>query len=163
MRIHIRQAEERDLEHIVSFSKKLSDFNWENHSPACKYDDYELVMQAVGKKWQAIFQNKDENILFLVAENDQKPLGYLVARIYEEDRAADAGTGRVGLIEKLFLSEEARGDSLGQKLMDEVMGWFQSKDVRRVRVEPYAWNERAKAFYEKNGFMEYSVVFEKFI
>jgi len=159
----IRQAEACDIERVLSLCKKQCEFNRENHSPASLYDAEAAVLQAVVEKMRTSFQNRDGDTLFLLADKGQATCGYAVAKIYTEDPAADAGTGRTGLLEKLFLTEEARGSGLGQALMDEVMEWFQGKGIRRVRVEPYGWNERAKAFYEKCGFQEYSVTYEKFM
>ena len=163
MSISIRQAGDRDLELILLLLKQQYEYNRENHSPACKYDEDELVAQAVLEKMRTFFQARDEDILFLIAESNQTPCGYVFARIYEEEQAADDGRGRMGLLEKLFVTEEARGSGLGQILIDAAMQWFESKGMRRVRVHAYSWNERARALYEKNGFLEYAVSFEKFI
>ena len=163
MDICIRQAEDCDIEHVVSLCGKQCAFNRGNHSEACKYDEYEPVLQATLEKMRYAFLNRDENALFLLAEGDGAPFAYVYARIYEECPTADDGGGRMGILEKLFLAEEARGSGLGQRLLDETMDWFLAKGMRRVRIHAYSWNQRARGLYEKNGFREYAVSFEKFI
>ena len=163
METNIRVAKDHDIEHILAFSRKLCDFNRANHDARCTYDDYSLVAEAVTQKMRETFQNRDKNTLFLIAETGETPIGYVFARIYEEAPTNDNGTGKVGLLDELFLDEQARGLGLGQCLMDEVMEWFKSNDIRRVKLHAYSWNIGAKAVYEKNGFKEYAVSYEKFI
>ena len=62
--------------------------------------------------------------------------------------------------DELYLDAKARGHGLGQKLLDETMRWFESKGISRVKLHAYAWNETAKALYERNGFKEYAVSYE---
>ncbi|WP_408608995.1 hypothetical protein [Alkaliphilus pronyensis] len=38
--------------------------------------------------------------------------------MYEEDAAAENGTGTMGLFDELYINEIARGVGLGQKLID---------------------------------------------
>jgi len=163
MDINIRHAKDYDIEHILSFSKKLCDYSRANHDIKCKYDDYELVTKAIVEKVRTAFQNRDENTLYLVAESDQIPLGYVFAKIYEETQTADNGTGRVGLLDELFVDEKARSMGLGQKMIDETIKWFQANNICRVKLHAYSWNQSAKTIYEKNGFTEYAVSYEKFI
>jgi len=161
--VHIRQAKDSDLDYIVSFVKKLSTFNRKNHSITSKYDDHEPVLRAIAERTQTAFRNRDESSLFLIAEDNQSPIGYVFAKIYEETQVADNGTGKMGLLADLFVDEAARGIGLGQTLIDKTMEWFRSKGIRRVKLHAYSWNKAALKVYEKNGFAEYAVSYEKFI
>jgi len=161
--IHIRQTKDSDLDYIISFAKKLSAFNRKNHSITSKYDDHEPVLQAIAERMRTAFRTRDENSLFLIAEDGRTPLGYVFAKIYEETQIADNGTGRMGLLSDLFVDETARGMGLGQKLIDKTMEWFKSRGIRRVKLHTYSWNRAAQKVYEKNGFAEYAVSYEKFI
>lgn len=156
----IRKAVDSDREFYREFAVKLSEFNRSNHPEHSKYDDYQVVLAEIRRKAEATFDARDEDLLILIAEEAGQALGYALGRIYEEDPCADNGTGRVGLFDELYLDAKARGHGLGQKLLDETMRWFESKGISRVKLHAYAWNETAKALYERNGFKEYAVSYE---
>ena len=61
------------------------------------------------------------------------------------------------------LNEIARGFGIGQKLLNETLMWMKGKGINRVKLHVYAWNNNAKKIYERNGFKEYVVSYEKFI
>lgn len=105
----------------------------------------------------------DSDIDIFIAELEGKPVGYALGRIFEEDEAADNGTGRMGLFDELFVDASARGHGIGQKLLDETIKWMREKEINRVKLHAYSWNENAKILYEKNNFKEYAVAYEIFI
>jgi len=49
MEVKIRKAAENDKDTFINFVMKLSRFNRSNHDNACKYDDYQLVLDALEK------------------------------------------------------------------------------------------------------------------
>lgn len=87
----------------------------------------------------------------------------MLRRIFEEDETADNGTGRMGLLDELYVEDLERGMGLGQKLMDEAMLWIKKQGINRVNLNVYTWNESAIKFYEKNGFATYVLGMEKYI
>lgn len=109
LKLNIRLADNEDREKYADLAVALSRFNRAYHDARCEYDDYDSVLAAVRKRAVKIFDDRDEDILILLAEIDDQPVGYTLARIYTEEDTADNGTGRMGLIDELFLSEEARG------------------------------------------------------
>ena len=60
--------------------------------------------------------------------------------------------GRAPVIYKLYLAPEARGHGLGRRLIDALVAQL-PPDADRIRVEHFAANERAGAFYEREGFV----------
>lgn len=163
MNVEIRRAKETDKNVFVDFALKLSQFNRRNHNERCKYDDYEMVLKAIQKRAEETFDNLNEDTLILIAAVDSQPVGYALGRIFQQDEAADNGTGVMGLFDELFLDDAARGHGLGQKLIDEVMKWMKEKGVHRVKLHAYSWNQHAKKIYEQNGFEKYVESYEKFI
>ncbi len=163
MDIMIRRALDKDKSNYIEFAMKLSEFNRSNHKAECKYDNYEMVLGAIKKKSEKIFDNRNEDRLILIALIKNKAVGYAMAKIYEEEMVADNGTGRVGLFDELYVDDSERGFGIGKRLLDEVMNWFKGKDIKRVKLHAYSWNEKAKKLYEDNGFAEYAVSYEKFI
>ncbi len=163
MKTAIRKALDNDLNTFLQFVEKLTVFNRENHNIECKHDDYSIVQKSIRKKAEATFRSRNKNSVVFIAEINHKPVGYALGRIYEEDKNADNGTGKVGLFDELFIEETGRGFGIGQKLIDEVMNWMKEKRIDRVKLHAYSWNNNAKILYEKNGFKEYAVSYERFI
>lgn len=163
MNIKIRRATDSDKNIFIDFTVKLSKFNRSNHSEECKYDDYESVLNSIRRKAEETFSNRNQNTLILIAELENKPVGYALGRIFQQDETSDNGTGLMGLLDELFVDDIARGFGLGQKLIDEIMEWMKKRGVNRVKLHAYSWNKHALKIYEKNGFKEYAVSYEKFI
>ncbi|MTI71589.1 MAG: GNAT family N-acetyltransferase [Firmicutes bacterium] len=163
METKIRQADESDKKVFIDYSIKLSKFNRVNHNNDSKYDDYSLVIKAIKKKAEETFKYRNENTLILIAEIENKPVGYALGRIYKEDETADNGTGEMGLLDELFIEDRARGAGLGQKLLNEAIKWMKEKGIKRIKLHAYSWNDNAIKLYERNGFKEYVVSYETFI
>jgi GNAT superfamily N-acetyltransferase len=163
MPILLRPAREGDKNDFVELSVKLIQFNREHHSGECKSDDFQKVLRALRVKAEQTFLHRNDDILILMAEVEEKVCGYALGRIIREEPWVDNGTGSMGLFDELFLDESTRGLGLGQKMIDEVMSWFRQKGITRVKLHAYSWNSHAKKIYEQNGFTEYAVSYEKFI
>lgn len=163
MEIVIRKALDEDINVFIEFSVKLSKFNRSNHSIEYKYDDYGLVLNSIRIEAEKAFINRDENTLILIALIDRKPIGYALGKIYEAEKTAANGTGKIGLLDELYVDEVARVSGIGKKLIDEVIRWLRGKGISRIRLQAYSWNKNAKRLYEKYGFKEYAAAYEKHI
>lgn len=163
MEVNIRQAVNLDKNIVIDYAVKLSTFNRNNHNSECKYDDFKFVIKSIQKSAEEIFNNRDENTSIFIAELEGKPVGYVLGRIFEENETSDNGTGRIGLVDELFVDDIARGIGLGQKLLDETIKWMKKKKINRIKLHTYCWNNNAKRLYERNGFNEYAVAYETFI
>lgn len=163
MKVKIRQADTRDQDIFIDFSVKLSQFNRSNHNDENKMDNYDAVVEAIRKKAKATCSNVNEDTLILIAESDGIPVGYALARIFEEDATADNGTGRVGLIDEIFVEDSARGLGLGRRLLEETIIWLKDRKINRIKLHAYSWNAGARKLYERYGFREYAVAYELFV
>jgi ribosomal protein S18 acetylase RimI-like enzyme len=64
--------------------------------------------------------------------------------------------GRAGIyVEDIFVSEWARGRSIGRRLLAEIAAIAEARGCRRVDLSVLHWNP-ARAFYERIGFVEMS-------
>ena len=159
----VRTTSDSDKNIFIEFSLKLARYNRNNHLDECKYDNFNLVLESIKTKAENTFSNRNEKTLILIAELEEKPAGYALARIFTGESTADNGTGKVGLFDELFVEEWARGQKIGQKLTDKVLDWFKINGISRLKLQAYTWNKTAQKFYEKNGFREHAVFMEKFI
>lgn len=164
MEVIIRSAQDKDKNIFTYFTTRLVKYNQINHNKICISDDNcDLVMNAIQNKAEETFNNKNEDSLILIAECDSQRVGYALGRIYKEADTADNGTGRMGLLDELFVDESVRGLGIGDKLIDETLKWLKEKGISRVKLHSYSWNTKAKKLYERKGFKEYAVSYEMFL
>jgi len=96
-----------------------------------------------------------ERFLSIVAEENGKVIGYLngyirkPSMIYKGVRAE---------LDNMCVSEAARNKGVGSALMAEFKKWAKEKGAERLMVEAFSKNERALAFYAKNGFEPYATI-----
>lgn len=163
MNVSLRTAQDKDKNSFVELSIMLGKFNRENHYDACKSDDFQEVLQSLRSKAEYTFLQRNNDMLILMAVVDGVVCGYSLARIICEEPWVDNGTGRMGLFDELYLDESARGLGLGQEMIDRVMNWMEKKEIKRVKLHAYSWNQHAKTLYERNGFKAYVVGYEKYM
>jgi GNAT superfamily N-acetyltransferase len=94
----------------------------------------------------------------LVAEVDGRVEGWIqvsLPRIFETSLQAE--------IAGLIVDEAARGGGIGRKLLEAAEVWARKQGCRAIRVRSNVVRERARAFYEREGFVVIKTqrVFEK--
>ncbi len=148
---------------FLAMVEELTLYNRSHHDPVVTQDDVDSVLEAVKSQALRFFHGSDETCQVLVALHQQRPVGYVLARIYEEAPEADNGTGTMGLLDQIYVRESARGMGVGQRLLAAAMEWFATKGISRVKLHSYAWNRGAQSLYEKMGFRPYAISYEAFI
>jgi len=76
---------------------------------------------------------------------NKKTIGFLVARLIISINAAE--------VCNVAISNLYRDKNLGSRLMREFLEFCRDKNLRRIFLEVRESNERATAFYKKNGFV----------
>lgn len=61
------------------------------------------------------------------------------------------------LMDGIFVERVARGNGVGKALLDAIVAHAASKQLRHVRLDVIDTNPRARALYEREGFVEGSV------
>lgn len=94
----------------------------------------------------------------LVAESNGRVEGWIqvsLPRIFETPLQAE--------IAGLIVDEAARGAGLGRELLAAAADWARAQGCRAIRVRSNVVRERARAFYEREGFVVIKTqrVFEK--
>jgi GNAT superfamily N-acetyltransferase len=92
-----------------------------------------------------------------LAEVDGTVAGSLVGRI---NRDTTVRPVRVAELESMFVRPEYRSAGVGAALVAEFFEWARGRGAKRASVTAYAGNDRALAFYVRNGFSPKSVQLE---
>jgi GNAT superfamily N-acetyltransferase len=96
----------------------------------------------------------DERSDAWVAVVDDEPVGYAVGRRRDADSYRPVPTAT---LESMFVQAGHRGAGVGAALVAAVTDWARAAGARFVNVTAHAGNERAVAFYRREGFAPLSV------
>lgn len=149
MDINYRRATTKDLKVLYDLAVLFTEFN-----AASSEDKKEFFWDGWEKDFEEeIFQElKNTTSYYFIAElEDKTSIGYILAK--------KCNVCRHFVIDELFVTDEARGQKVGQKLLEMVIkeGKTHNSDIR---VEIFKWNSDAERFYLRNGFEEDAKVLE---
>lgn len=91
---------------------------------------------------------KNPDIIYLLAFDEEKPLGYLSLHIQNLMHHA----GKIGEIQELYVDETARGLGIGKQLTDAIKAMAKERNVIQVEVTSRLARQDAHRFYEREGF-----------
>jgi ribosomal-protein-alanine N-acetyltransferase len=108
---------------------------------------YRIERSCFPQPWPfSAFENFLDEPGFLVAERDREVVGYVVGDVTPNH-------GRdIGHIKDLAVREDARGDGLGRRLLDESLAVMAAGGARVVKLEVRETNEVARSLYRDVGF-----------
>ena len=95
----------------------------------------------------------DTNAEFYFAILDEEVIGYL--KLNFVDSQTELKDNKALEIERIYVSKEFHGKSVGQLLYDKVIEVAKQKNVNYVWLGVWEENPRAISFYKKNGFVEF--------
>lgn len=145
------------------------------------------IREFVGKTWQVIYPNEEAGVtrewIDQRVEASLQPEAIELGKQFIEKNANSTRMiSRVALSEKgevigtahgfiddatdqylgsLYVTEEYQGSGVADKLIAEIIAWSNPEEPLLVEVASY--NERAKAFYRKWGFIETGRPIEPFV
>jgi ribosomal protein S18 acetylase RimI-like enzyme len=96
---------------------------------------------------------KSEDGLVLVAGDKGKVIGYSLSEI----RRNSPGLKRekYGYIDEMAVTANYQRRGIGEKMLADIMRWFQSNDIKRVELGTTTQNLVGNSFWQKQGFTIY--------
>jgi len=159
MDLLIRKPLEYEEAVFISLCCELSKYNRDHHPR--QEDDMEGVLEARAERACRIFQGNDAKQLILMAVLDDEPVGYSMAHIYTPVSTCDNGTELTGVLDEIYIKQEANGKDIEKRLIEEVEKWVKDSGANRMRIHMYEWNDNLKKLCMGEGFKAYEVSFEK--
>ena len=95
----------------------------------------------------------DTNAEFYFAVLDEEVIGYL--KLNFGDSQTELKDNKALEIERIYVSKEFHGKSVGQLLYDKAIEVAKQKNANYVWLGVWEENPRAISFYKKNGFVEF--------
>lgn len=100
---------------------------------------------------------EDAESFFVVAEEDQEPVGYAFVTI--DPGYAGWATGRLAELETLSVLPAHRGAQIGGQLLDAVWSKLAERGVEEMAITTALTNVDSHRFYERHGFQQGFVVY----
>ncbi|EMJ49688.1 GNAT family N-acetyltransferase [Leptospira santarosai] len=98
---------------------------------------------------------KDPNSIFLVVEENETPIGYLLGF----DHYTLYANGRVSWVEEIFILEDYRRKGFAKNLMTSFEEWGRNRGSKLIGLA----TRRAKDFYLALGYEESALFFRKLL
>jgi diamine N-acetyltransferase len=143
----ITTSDINDLQKIgrQTFQETFSDSNTE--------ENMKTYLEEGFSKEKLTAELKDKNSEFYFATSDNKVIGYLKLNFGESQ--TELKDSKALEIERIYVSKEFHGKSVGQLLYDKAIEVAKQKGSEYVWLGVWEENPRAINFYKKNGFVEF--------
>lgn len=95
-------------------------------------------------------------------EQDGKVVGFICGIINNDNQKTyEFEAPKRGRIDELVVSKTARGLGVGDKLITKMEEYFKSVGCKDILLSVFAYNEGARRFYEKHGYMPRMITMSK--
>ena len=133
--------------------KDLQSLYYELENDAVTFQPEHFVHGERNEEFFSIIFNS-ENQDILVAEQDNKIVGFAHVVILEQKKVPCLIPERVIYLQDLDVSEELRSQGIGAKLIEACKDYGKKKGADFMRTQVFPQNERGMKFYERAGFSE---------
>lgn len=154
--IQIRKAKKEDL-------NALAQMNHEFQLSEKKVSDKFMKVKSVAAlKKRIATQLQKKNIVFFIAEEDGKAIGFSKGLIesYKDDYE---GINKIGFSAVTYVREGFRGKKVGTKLLNAKINEFKKRKVDMMTAFVHASNKPALGFVNKKRFKIHSYELRKFL
>ena len=148
----IRRAKLADLKRIQELNNELFELELAN------FDKYLIKNWPLSKEGEDYFKNAIKESFVVVAEIDNKVVGYLLG----EESNIPYYDFKIAELCNMCVDSNYRKQGIGNLLYKEFEKFYNEQGVTRFIVTASFKNESAKAFYKKMGFSEANSTFVKF-
>ena len=155
------------VEYNNSFDEQLKDLLVELQEHIVSIDKFNLNI--ISKNYREEYFRKtinevtdNQGTIFVAIEN-KTAIGMIACFIekYNETDKLDYACPKKGIISELVVSKNNRGSGTGKLLISAAEKYLKNKGCEFVQLELFAYNETAKAFYEKQNYQERCVTLFK--
>lgn len=153
MNITIREATNNDLPKIMKLIEGVVNY----HHNIDRY--YKPFSSYKGLDKYTVDQLKDNKVKMLLAFDDDKLIGRMVGVITKASPYVEPK--EIGCIDEAYLEEEYRHKQIGEKLFEQILVWFNEKDVNYIQLSVDARNNIGIDAWHKFGFKDYRIEMRK--
>ena len=108
----------------------------------------DALAEPVAETLRELLSNDDARVT--VGTIDGVVVGFSVATV--DELLPQAAGEQIGVIQLIYVSEPARAVGVGEAMLEGVMGWFQTRNLKRFDAIVSPGHRLAKNFFESAGF-----------
>ena len=150
--ITYRKAEEKDRGDFLKLEKAFCEFydkkGFDQQLKPLSFN--EIPESFFIKSFEGLMSTKES--LFLLAENEDKIIGYIFIEINDVFDKDIHTVKKVGHIDSIFVDEEYRGQGIGGEFIKRSIEWIKSKGVNLCTLGVVIENDTAINLYKNFGF-----------
>lgn len=117
-----------------------------------KYTDAEL---------EVLLGSRETTPIWIAVNEDGTVLGHIMCQVQDFSGSGSRTPIKTLYVDDLCVRSDARGQHVGQALMEHVENWARVQGFYNVTLEAWCKNEDAVGFYEHLGFKPYRIGFER--
>ncbi len=151
--VTIKKANINNISEIINLNRKLFENEYDN------YDNTLNIEWPLSKEGKEYFEDSIKNDIVLVAESNNKVIGYLIGNYHERTYNL---TNQAELSNMCIL-EEYRSLGVGSKLFTEFKNICKENNINEIVVIASYKNKKGIDFYKKNGFSEKDITLSQII
>lgn len=149
--IKIRIADREDAELIADMSRQTF---YETFASQNSKADMDQFMNETFTREKLIKEVGEEHSIFLLASDEDKPVGY--ARLRQNNTAPELGAVPAIEIARIYAVSTAIGKGVGKALMQHCIDLAIAKKKEWIWLGVWEHNQRAIAFYRQWGFEKFA-------
>jgi GNAT superfamily N-acetyltransferase len=152
--MNIRQANSRDSLLLSSLCVDVQRLHAE------QYPD--LFKRPQGDDFAVSFFDEmlaDPTVRIFLAEEDGRPIGYLMSKLFERAEGPFTYTNRFLQVEHISVHPDRQRQGVGTALMNRVEELAREIGVTKIQLDSWDFNTEAHTFFERRGFEKFNFRF----
>jgi len=152
--ITIKKAKISDLKKVQELNLRLFKKEYE------EYDGLLNLDWTFGKEGENYYMKRileDDGCVYLAFKSDEI-VGYLCGGLKKLQTYRNIFSSAE--LENMYVLKNFRSRGIGTELYRQFYKWCQEKGVKKIKVEASVQNKGAIDFYQKNNFLNYTLVLE---
>jgi ribosomal protein S18 acetylase RimI-like enzyme len=142
----IRNVEKSDLNDLAPLSCLLNKMH---------VDAYPDIYQRISVEAATNFllsKLNDSNVIFRLAENESKGIGYYIADIREIEETELFKAFHFIYLAEIMVSPESRSSGVGKALLEDLKNIACEKNIDRIDLDVSGFNSEAHTFFKSQDF-----------
>ena len=149
--IQIRKISLTEIDQLQKIGRKTFE---ETFSESNSEENMKNYLEEGFSKEKLTTELSDKNSEFYFAKLEDEVIGYL--KVNFGDSQTELKDNKALEIERIYVSKDFHGKSVGQLLYDKAIEIAKQKGSEYVWLGVWEENPRAISFYKKNGFVEFN-------
>jgi ribosomal protein S18 acetylase RimI-like enzyme len=153
--VRIREATMEDYEALCGLFHAL-----DQHHVNILPDNFQSFPRPVRSQEQVAVKMADPDKALFVAEAGNRLVGFGDVQRSSNPPYPMFKPREYALIENIYVDPDMRGTGLAHRLLEAVKNWSRRQNLKSIQLHVYSANELAIRFYEKEGFVALSNIYE---